>query len=128
MARRRGDHKCRLCNESMAWRMVQNSVTRLQPAKGRLHRWLRETQRHTAPCSGNPATRSPPISSFALDCPPRAIHADIVNAESTSSTRAAASRASALIPLAALLTTQLAKISKTTPCKGAGGCRHSKAA
>src|SRR4029077_18661626 len=30
------------------------------------------------PHSGNPAFRRPSINSFALDCPPRAIHADIV--------------------------------------------------
>ena len=28
--------------------------------------------------SGNPAFRSPSINSFAFDCPPRAIHADIL--------------------------------------------------
>jgi hypothetical protein len=28
--------------------------------------------------SGRPALRRPSVSSFALDCPPRAIHADIV--------------------------------------------------
>jgi hypothetical protein len=48
--------------------------------------------------SGNPALRRPSISSFAFDCPPRAIHADIVKAGSTSSRRAAASRASASRP------------------------------
>ena len=48
--------------------------------------------------SGNPAFRRPSISSFAFDCPPRAIHADIVKAGSTSSRRAAASRASASRP------------------------------
>jgi hypothetical protein len=41
--------------------------------------------------SGNPAFRRPSISSFEFDCPPRAINADIVNAGSSSSTRAAAS-------------------------------------
>ena len=44
--------------------------------------------------SGNPAFRRPSISNFAFDCQPRSIHADIVNAGSTSSIRAAASRAS----------------------------------
>ena len=48
--------------------------------------------------SGNPAFRSPSIISFAFDCPPRAIHADIVKAGSSSSRRAAASRASASRP------------------------------
>jgi hypothetical protein len=48
--------------------------------------------------SGNPAFRRPSINSFALDCPPRAIHADIVKAGSVSSTRAAASRASSSRP------------------------------
>ena len=48
--------------------------------------------------SGNPAFRRPSINSFAFDCPPRAIHSEIVNAGSTSSTRAAASRASASRP------------------------------
>ena len=35
--------------------------------------------------SGNPAFRRPSIISFAFDCPPRAIHADIVKAGSISS-------------------------------------------
>jgi hypothetical protein len=48
--------------------------------------------------SGNPALRRPSINSFAFDCPPRAIHADIVKPGSTSSRRAAASRASASRP------------------------------
>ena len=48
--------------------------------------------------SGNPAFRRPSINSFAFDCPPRAINADIVKAGSISSTRAAASRASASRP------------------------------
>jgi len=48
--------------------------------------------------SGNPAFRRPSINSFAFDCPPRAIHPDIVKAGSVSSTRAAASRASASRP------------------------------
>jgi len=48
--------------------------------------------------SGNPAFRRPSISSLEFDCPPRAIHADIVKAGSTSSRRAAASRASASRP------------------------------
>ncbi len=48
--------------------------------------------------SGNPAFRRPSISSFAFDCPPRAIHEDIVKAGSTSSRCAAASRASASHP------------------------------
>src|SRR5215469_5656292 len=41
--------------------------------------------------SGNPAFRRPSIISFEFDCPPRAIHADIVKAGSTSSRRATAS-------------------------------------
>ena len=48
--------------------------------------------------SGNPALRRPSISSFAFDCPPRAIHEEIVKAGSVSSTQAAASRASASRP------------------------------
>ena len=48
--------------------------------------------------SGNPALRRPSICSFAFDSPPRAIYADIVKAGSISSTRAAASRASASRP------------------------------
>lgn len=44
--------------------------------------------------SGSPAFRRPSINSFAFDCPPRAINADIVKAGSNSSTRAAASCAS----------------------------------
>jgi hypothetical protein len=48
--------------------------------------------------SGNPAFRRPSISSFEFVCPPRAIHADIVKAGSSSSRRAAASRASASRP------------------------------
>jgi len=48
--------------------------------------------------SGNPAFRRPSINSIAFDCPPRAIHADIEKAGSTSSSRAAASRASASRP------------------------------
>jgi hypothetical protein len=36
--------------------------------------------------SGNPAFRRPSINSFAFDCPPRAIHADIVKVGSVSST------------------------------------------
>jgi hypothetical protein len=40
----------------------------------------------TRPHSGNPAFRRPSISSFEFDCPPRAVHADIVvKAGSTSS-------------------------------------------
>ena len=49
--------------------------------------------------SGNPALRKPSIISFAFfDSWLRAIHADIVKAGSISSTRAAASRASASRP------------------------------
>lgn len=48
--------------------------------------------------SGNPAFRRPSVISFAFDCPPRAIHEDIVNAGSVSSRRAAASRASTSRP------------------------------
>jgi hypothetical protein len=48
--------------------------------------------------SGNPAFRSPSINSFACACLRRPILADIVKAGSTSSTRAAASRASASRP------------------------------
>ena len=48
--------------------------------------------------SGNPAFRRPSVSSFAFDCPPRAIHEVIVKAGSTPSRRAAASRASASRP------------------------------
>jgi hypothetical protein len=48
--------------------------------------------------SGNPAFRYPSINSFMFDVPPRAIHADTVKAGSTSSIRAAASRASATRP------------------------------
>ena len=43
--------------------------------------------------SGNTAFRSSSISSFEFGCQPRAIHADIVKVGSTSSRRAAASRA-----------------------------------
>jgi hypothetical protein len=48
--------------------------------------------------SGIPALRSPSINRFAFDIAPRATAADIVKAGSTSSARAAASRASALRP------------------------------
>jgi len=48
--------------------------------------------------SGNPAFRSPSINSFAFDRPPRAMNSEIVKAGSVSSTRAAASRASASRP------------------------------
>jgi hypothetical protein len=48
--------------------------------------------------SGKPAFRRPSISSFDFDCPPTAIHPDIVKAGSISSRRAAASRASASRP------------------------------
>jgi hypothetical protein len=48
--------------------------------------------------SGNPAFRRPSINSFAFGCPPRVINADIVKAGSISSTRAAASCASASRP------------------------------
>ena len=48
--------------------------------------------------SGNPAFRRPSINSFAFEYPPRAINADIVKAGSISSTRAAASCASASRP------------------------------
>ena len=48
--------------------------------------------------SGNPAFRRPSINSFAFDSPPRAIYADIVKAGLISSTRAAASCASASRP------------------------------
>jgi len=48
--------------------------------------------------SGNPAFRSPSVTSCAFDCPPQAIHPDIVTAGLTSSRRAAASRASASRP------------------------------
>ena len=48
--------------------------------------------------SGSPAFRSPSVSSVAFDCPPRAIHEEIVKAGSTSRRHAAASRASASRP------------------------------
>src|SRR5215471_7863641 len=48
--------------------------------------------------SGNPAFRRPSMYSFAFDCLLRANHADIVKVGSISSTRAAASRASASRP------------------------------
>jgi ABC-type uncharacterized transport system substrate-binding protein len=48
--------------------------------------------------SGSPAFRSPSINSFALDCPPRAIHPDVVKEGSVSSSCTAASRASASRP------------------------------
>jgi hypothetical protein len=48
--------------------------------------------------SGNPAFRRPSISSFEFEYPPRAMNADIVKVGSVSSTRAAASRASASRP------------------------------
>ena len=64
------------------------------------------TSGHSAPThrahSGNPAFRRPSINSFAFDCPPRAIAADIVKAGSISSRRVAASRASASRPRWAL--------------------------
>ncbi len=60
----------------------------------RLSRLRQRTRVH----SGNPALRRPSISSFEFDCPPRAVHSEIVNARSTSSRRAAASRASASRP------------------------------
>ena len=48
--------------------------------------------------SGNPAFRRPSMNSFALASPPQAINGDIVKAGSSSSTRIAASRASASRP------------------------------
>jgi hypothetical protein len=48
--------------------------------------------------SGNPAFRRPSINRGEFDCPPRAIHAETVKVGSVSSTRAAASRASASRP------------------------------
>src|ERR1700736_3988060 len=48
--------------------------------------------------SGSPAFRSPSVSSVAFDCPPRAIHEEIVKAGSTSRRHDAASRASASRP------------------------------
>ena len=48
--------------------------------------------------SGNPAFRRPSVNSFMFDCAPRAIHPDTVNGGSNSSTRAAASWASASRP------------------------------
>ena len=48
--------------------------------------------------SGNPAFRSPSINSFAFDCTPRTVREVIVKAGSSSSKRAAASRASASRP------------------------------
>jgi len=56
----------------------------------RLSRLGQRTRVH----SGNRAFRRPSINSFEFSCPPRAIHADIVNVGSVSSRRAAASRAS----------------------------------
>jgi len=58
----------------------------------------REARRQHRAHSGNPAFRSPSINSFALDRPPRAMNSEIVKAGSVSSTRAAASRASASRP------------------------------
>jgi hypothetical protein len=59
---------------------------------------IRSPRPYCAPgYSGNPAFRSPSICS-KNDCVPRAINADIVKAGSISSTRAAASRASASRP------------------------------
>src|SRR6478672_13140575 len=60
--------------------------------------WLTSGSSHDIGQQGNPAFRRPSIYSFAFDCPPRAINADIVKAGSISSTRAAASRDSASRP------------------------------
>jgi hypothetical protein len=54
--------------------------------------------KRTRAYSGNPAFRRPSMYSFAFDVPPRVMNADIVKAGSTSSRRAAASRASASRP------------------------------
>jgi hypothetical protein len=70
------------------------SIQRCQKRSFRLSRLRQRTRVH----SGNPALRRPSISSFEFDCPPRAVHSEIVNARSTSSRRAAASRASASRP------------------------------
>jgi hypothetical protein len=59
---------------------------------------LRVTRGYTGLHSGSPAFRRPSISSFAFDFPVRAIHPVIVKVGSNSSTRAAASRASASRP------------------------------
>jgi hypothetical protein len=68
-----------------------------KPSQKRSFRLSRLGQR-TRVHSGNPAFRRPSINSFEFSCPPRAIHADIVNVGSVSSRRAAASRASASRP------------------------------
>lgn len=48
--------------------------------------------------SGSPAFRSPSANSVAFECPPRALHEEIVKAGSTSRRRAAAPRASSSRP------------------------------
>ena len=68
-----------------------------KPSQKRSFRLSRLRQR-TRVHSGNPALRRPSISSFAFDCPPRAVRSEIVNAGSVSSRHAAASRASASRP------------------------------
>jgi hypothetical protein len=95
---------CRYCGERpKAWgprdRINSGNLLRENPWL-QLHRTWRvynDLQRCTTH-SGNPAFRRPSISSFACACLRRPIHADIVRAGSTSSTRAAASRASASRP------------------------------
>jgi hypothetical protein len=83
------------------WCLWPNWPVSLAPRRnmfwGQRRRHLHRQERAPAH-SGNPAFRSPSSASFAFDCPPRAIHSDIVKAGSSSSTRAAASWASALRP------------------------------
>src|SRR6516225_9654110 len=70
-------------------------------AAAELHRAACSTQAtrwRTGLHSGSPAFRRPSIVSFEFDCPPRAIHAEIVKPGSNSSTCAAASLASAARP------------------------------
>jgi hypothetical protein len=73
----------------------RKSVAELRPETVELARSLaRARPAH----SGNPAFRRPSINSFEFEYPPRAINAEIAKAGSVSSTRAAASRASASRP------------------------------
>jgi hypothetical protein len=85
-----------------------NRDVRFTPGSGHRQRWRlcrlwaisrrSITSSQLESYSGNPAFRRPSINSFECDCLRRPILSDIVKAGSTSSRRAAASRASASRP------------------------------
>ena len=84
------------------WRRAHQAVAQRPPTSKQNGNCNVRRFRHVSNSDGvfgtHTAFRRPPIDSFMFAVPPRPIHADIVKAGSTSSRRAAASRASASRP------------------------------